>query len=147
MMLIQSLYQMFVINLNKVEGTITNKDGEFEISAQVNDTLFFSYLGFKSIKIRVTNDLIKFQNSKIKLTELAYALEEVVVSPYQLTGYLEIDARNIPLSKTYRYNIPGLPTRGYEAGTSAQVPLVRFLLLYSIQWIFFITSLVKNQGK
>ena len=108
-----------VINLNKVEGTITNKDGEFEISAQVNDTLFFSYLGFKSIKIRVTNDLIKFQNSKIKLTELAYALEEVVVSPYQLTGYLEIDARNIPLSKTYRYNIPGLPTRGYEAGSSS----------------------------
>ena len=103
-----------VINLNKVEGTITNKDGEFEISAQVNDTLFFSYLGFKSIKIRVTNDLIRFQNSKIKLTELAYALEEVVVSPYQLTGYLEIDARNIPLSKTYRYNIPGLPTRGYD---------------------------------
>ena len=46
-------------------------------------------------------------------------MEEVVVSPYQLTGYLEIDARNIPLSKTYRYNIPGLPTRGYEAGTSS----------------------------
>ena len=46
-------------------------------------------------------------------------MEEVVVSPYQLTGYLEIDARNIPLSKTYRHNIPGLPTRGYEAGTSS----------------------------
>ena len=76
-----------------------------KIKADVNDTLFFSYLGFKSIKIRVTNDLIKFQKSKIRLTELAYALEEVVVSPYQLTGYLEIDARNIPLSKTYRYNI------------------------------------------
>ena len=64
-----------VINLNKVEGTITNKLGEFEIKADVNDTLFFSYLGFKSIKIRVTNDLIKFQKSKIRLTELAYALE------------------------------------------------------------------------
>ena len=106
-----------VINLNSVVGTITNKEGVFEIDANVNDTLFFSYLGFKSIKVRVTNDLIKFKNSKIKLTELAYALEEIIVTPYKLTGYLEIDAKNVPISKSYRYNIPGLPSKGYEAGS------------------------------
>ncbi len=43
-----------VINLNSVVGTISNKEGVFEIDANVNDTLFFSYLGFKSIKVRVT---------------------------------------------------------------------------------------------
>ena len=106
-----------VINLNSVIGAISNNDGVFEINASVNDTLFFSYLGFKSIKVRVTNDLIKFKNSKIKLTELAYALEEIIVTPYKLTGYLEIDAKNVPISKSYRYNIPGLPSKGYEAGS------------------------------
>ena len=106
-----------VINLNSVSGTISNNDGVFEINASVNDTLFFSYLGYKSIKVRVTNDLIKFKNSKIKLTELAYALEEIIVTPYKLTGYLEIDAKNVPISKSYRYNIPGLPSKGYEAGS------------------------------
>ena len=106
-----------VINLNSVVGTISNKEGVFEIDANVNDTLFFSYLGFKSIKVRVTNDLIKFKNSKIKLTELAYALEEIIVTPYKLTGYLEIDAKNVPISNSYRYSIPGLPTKGYEAGS------------------------------
>ena len=106
-----------VINLNSIIGTISNNDGVFEINASVNDTLFFSYLGFKSIKVRVTNDLIKFKNSKIKLTELAYALEEIIVTPYKLTGYLEIDAKNVPISKSYRYNIPGLPSKGYEAGS------------------------------
>ena len=40
-----------VINLNKVVGVITDKSGSFEIDADVNDTLYFSYLGFKSIKI------------------------------------------------------------------------------------------------
>ena len=35
--------------------------------------------------------------------ELAYALEEVIVSPYKLTGYLEIDAKNIPISRSFRY--------------------------------------------
>ena len=107
-----------VINLNSVVGTISNKEGVFEINANVNDTLFFSYLGFKSIKVRVTNDLIKFKKSKIKLTELAYALEEIIVTPYKLTGYLEIDAKNVPISKSYRYSIPGLPSKGYEAGSS-----------------------------
>jgi len=100
-----------VINLSQVVGVITDKKGKFEIPAKLNDTLYLSYLGFKSIKVRVTNDLLKFKNSKIQLTELAYALEEVIVKPYELTGYLEIDAKNVPVSQSYRYSIPGLPSR------------------------------------
>ena len=106
-----------VINLSQVVGVITDKKGKFEIPAKLNDTLYLSYLGFKSIKVRVTNDLLKFKNSKIQLTELAYALEEVIVKPYELTGYLEIDAKNVPVSQSYRYSIPGLPSRGYEGGS------------------------------
>ncbi len=106
-----------VLNLNQVKGVITNKEGDFEIPAVVNDTLYFSFLGFKSIKVRVTNDLLKFKGTKIELTELAYALEEVVIFPYQLTGYLDIDARNVPINRSQRYRIPGL-SRGYEAGSN-----------------------------
>lgn len=106
-----------VINLTQVVGVITDKQGKFEIPAKLNDTLYLSYLGFKSIKVRVTNDLLKFENSKIQLTELAYALEEVIVKPYELTGYLEIDAKNVPVSQSFRYSIPGLPSRGYEGGS------------------------------
>lgn len=104
-----------VINLNKVVGTITNEEGEFAISAAVNDTLYLTYLGFKPQKIRVTNDMFRFKNTKISLTELAYALEEVVVRPYQLTGYLEIDVKNLPLNNAYQYSISGL-SKSYEGG-------------------------------
>lgn len=109
------LESVHVINLNRVVGTITNAQGEFQIPASVNDTLFFSYLGFKSQKIRVTNDMFRFGGTKIALTELAYALEEVVLQPYQLTGYLEIDVKNLPINTAYQYSISGLP-RSYEAG-------------------------------
>ena len=109
------LESVHVINLNKVYGTITNAKGEFSITASVNDTLYFSYLGFKSQKIRVTNDMFKFEDTKIALTELAYALEEVIVRPYQLTGYLEIDVKNMPINNAYQYSISGLNV-GYEAG-------------------------------
>jgi hypothetical protein len=104
-----------VVNLNKVVGTITNENGEFTISAAVNDTLYFSYLGFKSQKIRVTNDMFRFEDTKISLTELAYALEEVIVRPYQLTGYLEIDVKNLPTNNAYQYSISGLSV-AYEGG-------------------------------
>ena len=104
-----------IVNLNQVYGTSTNLDGEFEIQARTNDTIHLSFLGFKSIKVRVTNDWINFGNrTTIKLTELALALEEVVINKLRLTGYLEIDIKQIPIQKNVRYSISGLNS-GYES--------------------------------
>ncbi|MBU2950028.1 carboxypeptidase-like regulatory domain-containing protein [Tamlana agarivorans] len=105
-----------IVNLNQVIGTTTNANGEFSISAKVNDTLHLSYLGFKSIKVRVTNDWLKFGSAEIELTELALALEEVVVNQLRLTGYLEVDIKQVPaINDNYRYQISGLEGTGYEA--------------------------------
>ncbi|MDN3665693.1 carboxypeptidase-like regulatory domain-containing protein [Algibacter miyuki] len=105
-----------IVNLNQVKGTTTNENGEFKITAKVNDTLHFSYLGFKSIKVRVTNDWLKYGSSNIELTELALALEEVVVSQLKLTGFLEVDIKQVPaINSNYRYSISGLEGTGYEA--------------------------------
>lgn len=109
------LENVHVINLNLVVGTITDEKGDFEIRAIANDTLHISILGYKSIKIKVTNDWIKFGNSNIELTESAYALEEVLIYPHKLTGFLEIDTKYIPINNSQRYSISGL-TKGYEAG-------------------------------
>jgi hypothetical protein len=109
------LENVHVINLNLVVGSITNKEGDFEIRAVANDTLHLSILGYKSIKVKVTNDWIKFGNSNIELTESAYALEEVLIYPHKLTGFLEIDTKYIPINNSQRYSISGL-TKGYEAG-------------------------------
>ena len=112
----QPLESVNIVNLNQVVGTSTNSAGEFEIQAKVNDTLHFSYLGYKSIKVRVTNDWLKFGNADIKLTELALALEKVVVNQLKLTGYLKVDIAQVPEpNDNYRYSISGLPSTGYEA--------------------------------
>jgi carboxypeptidase-like protein len=104
-----------IININKVKGTVSDDKGNFQISVTANDTLHISFLGFKSIRVRVTNDWIKNKTTTIQMTEKAYALEEVVVRPYNLTGYLEIDAKLIPIKENYRYSISGL-SAAYEAG-------------------------------
>lgn len=106
-----------IVNLNTVIGTTTNSKGAFKIKAKANDTLHLSYVGYKSIKVRVTNDWLKFGSSEIILTELALALEEVVVSQLQLTGYLEVDIKQVAVNENYRYKIAGLNS-GYEAGNN-----------------------------
>lgn len=111
----QPLSSVNIINTNKVRGAKSDEKGYFEIDVQVNDTLHFSILGFQSLRIRVTNDWIKNKVTRIQLTEKAIALEEVVIAPFNLTGYLEVDSKLIPTKENYRYSISGL-TQGYEAG-------------------------------
>lgn len=110
------LSEVNIVNINQVVGTATDDNGEFEIKAKPNDTLHLSYIGYKSIKVRVTNDWLKFGNTEIAMTELALALEEVTVKQLQLTGYLEVDMKQVPIQSNNRYRISGLYGKAYEAG-------------------------------
>jgi hypothetical protein len=108
-----------VINATRVTGTATSGSGIFEIATKLNDTLLFSYIGFETVKVKVTNDWIKNNPTKIYLSEKAYVLDEVVIRQYQLTGYVEVDTQLIPVADDgYRYSISGL-NAGYEAGDKA----------------------------
>lgn len=105
-----------VVNASRVKGTVTSPSGIFEISAKVNDTLLFTYIGFETVKVKVTNDWIKQNPTKIYLTEKAYVLDEVIVAKYNLTGYVEVDTKLIPVTDdAYRYSISRLKA-GYEGG-------------------------------
>jgi hypothetical protein len=112
-----ALENVNIVNLNQVIGTTSDPEGKFDLRAAVNDTLYFSYLGFKSIRVRVTNDWMKYGEVKIKMTELGIALEQVELKPVQLTGYVEVDAKLIPIYDNYRYRIAGF-SGGYEGGKS-----------------------------
>ncbi|MCK7589917.1 carboxypeptidase-like regulatory domain-containing protein [Subsaxibacter sp. CAU 1640] len=123
----QPLESVNIVNLNLVKGTSSDENGQFEIRAKANDTLHFSYLGYKSIKVKVTNDWLKFGDVKIEMTELALALEEVVVKQLKLTGYLEVDIAQVPIKTNYRYSISGLSTAGYESGNNSKQGLTKVL--------------------
>jgi hypothetical protein len=115
-----------IVNLNQLKGSISNNSGTFKISAAVNDTLFFSYLGFETINVPVTSDWLKFGEVTIAMTERSIALEQVVINESKLTGYLEIDAKRAPIYTTRRYSISGLP-QAYEAGTGSSSAITRVL--------------------
>jgi hypothetical protein len=105
-----------LFNLNSVIGTISNDSGMFELATSVNDTIYVSYLGYQSIKLKITNDLLKGNELVIELYEKAEQMDEIVVSSHKLIGVLEIDAKNVPKDKYSRIHINGVP-QTYEVGT------------------------------
>lgn len=116
---LQPVSGVSIININRVRGTVTDDRGNFSIEAAANDTLHVSFVGYQSIRVRISNDWIKFKNvTKILLTEKAYTLEEVIISKYNLTGYLQIDSKLAPVRENYRYSISGL-SQGYEGGENS----------------------------
>ena len=142
----QPLENVNIVNLNQVIGTATNDKGEFELRAQANDTLHLSYLGFKSIKVKVTNDWVdQIEKSTITLTELALALEEVVVTGLKLTGYLEVDIKQVNINTNYRYSISGL-SNGYEAGKK-QPSAVTKVLGSIFNPLDFLYNTFSNKGR
>jgi hypothetical protein len=104
-----------VINLNRVTANMSGSDGRFGIYTSVNDTLYFSYVGYQSIKLKVTKDLMKGNELEIAMYEVPEELGEVVLKPYQLVGVLEVDSKMVPVNKYERIHIAGLP-QTFETG-------------------------------
>ena len=111
------LQSAHVVNLNSVDGTITDIDGKFEVPAQVNDTVFISYIGYQSIKLKITNDLLKGNELEIAIHEKVVNIDEVTVKSHKLIGVLVVDAKNVPQDSYSRIHINGLP-QAYEMGNS-----------------------------
>ncbi|MGV6845514.1 MAG: carboxypeptidase-like regulatory domain-containing protein [Lutibacter sp.] len=109
------LSEATIFNLNSVIGTVSDDQGNFEIPTKVNDTIYISYLGYQSIKLRLTHDLLKANGLVIELHQKTEQLKEVVVNSNKLIGVLEIDVKNAPKDKYARIHINGLP-QTYEVG-------------------------------
>ena len=113
----KALSASHILNLNSVEGTITNDMGNFEIMARANDTVIVSYLGYSSIKIKITNDLLKGNELLIALYEKSEEVKEIIIKSTKLIGVLEVDVKQVPKDKFTRIKINGV-RQTYEVPNS-----------------------------
>lgn len=79
----KDLEGIYVVNLATEKGTVTNSGGYFTISASVCDTLMFSNLQFKAVKIVLSEDDFCQELLFVKMQSLMNQLNEVMVFQYK----------------------------------------------------------------
>jgi len=93
-----------VINTTSYRATISQKDGKFQISAKVGDSILISSIQYKQVKFVVKPEF-KTQPIKIPLTLKVTELENVDIYSIGLSGDLEKDAQQIRIDETIDLNL------------------------------------------
>ncbi len=98
-----------VQNITANRGTITDFDGFFTITANVNDTLVFSAVQFQKKEIVITKEILQQDFLNVTLADALTELDEVVVTPYSLTGDITTDLDLISIGPVVTSSTLGLP--------------------------------------
>lgn len=80
---------VYVINSQTGLGQMSDANGKFTIQAFEKDSIIFSYIGYTRLKIsaqKLANKSI-YKENKVVMNQLAYNLNQVVVSDFKLKPY------------------------------------------------------------
>ncbi len=91
---LNSIRDCHIINKTQHMGTVSNAYGDFKITANVNDSISFSALGYEKRTIALTDSMFTY-GYIVKLKPIAYELGEVTIKPYQL-DFPPINKNSIP---------------------------------------------------
>lgn len=85
-----------VYNSSSQKGTITDYDGSFEIEVAENDRLRIFALQYQPFTAVVDKGIIERKELNIYVNQAVTQLDEVIVSPYDLSGNIRADVEKIP---------------------------------------------------
>ncbi|MFO8148148.1 MAG: hypothetical protein R6U03_12230 [Gillisia sp.] len=80
-----------IINVTRQTGTTNSASGEFEILVAVNDVLKFSSVQFKTVEVKISEELFQLEFLEVGLEENLNELGVVNISNISLSGNLEQD--------------------------------------------------------
>jgi len=109
-----------VRNINTKNATITDEKGLFEIPVRVNDTLIFLAVQFKNRVLPIASDIFKTSYVTVPLEDFVNELDEVVISPYNLSGTIDKDIQNLKLEKDVSAEALGLPNAEVKIVTQSE---------------------------
>lgn len=98
-----------VLNTTTNRATITDVSGFFSIPVRQNDTIVFSAVQYKRKEIVVTPDILESKLLLIPLEAALTELDEVVVTPYSLSGDLSKDLLIMDIEPVVTASTLGLP--------------------------------------
>ncbi len=84
-----------VYNRSSNKGTITDKNGVFKIKAGIGDKLEAVAMQYQNVVIFIDKNVMNNKRLHIFLNESINQLEEVVVTPYDLSGNVKTDIKKV----------------------------------------------------
>lgn len=111
---------ILIVNLNSKESTITDNLGQFTIEVRLKDTLQITAVQYVTSKITITDAIFAKNSVVITLLENVINLKEVTVTPYNLTGKIDLDIERLGLEPTVTSSSLGLPNADIEVMSQSE---------------------------
>lgn len=109
-----------VLNISSKKAVITDINGFFAIHVKRNDTLVFSAVQFKKKQIVITQEMLESTLISVPLEDELTALDEVVVTPYNLSGDISKDLLTLNTGPVVTASSLGLPNADVYVPTKAE---------------------------
>lgn len=94
-----------IYNKSSGKGSVSDSEGNFELQVKEGDFVYFTALQFKELLVTIDAGVIERRRLVVEIFEGINELPEVVVRQHDLTGNLDVDAKNI---KTEKLDLPGM---------------------------------------
>lgn len=106
-----------VINSSSGGKTITDSDGFFKVGVRENDSIFFTSVQIKTQMIIIEKSVYEADSIRVYLEPIVNELESVTVSPFNLSGDLFADMKQVEEKEVFNFDdagIPGFKGKGKE---------------------------------
>jgi hypothetical protein len=131
-----------VVNLNSNKSSITDSLGLFSIEVKLKDSIRFTAVQYQT-KTIIISDLILLKNSLVvNLIDNIINLNEVTVTPYNLTGKIELDIDRLSIKPVITSSSLGLPNADINKMTQSER-----LLLEADRGKYVRLATIEDQGK
>jgi len=139
-----------VYNASSNKGTVTDKEGVFELEVAINDRVQFAALQFQNFEVVITQDVMESKFLTVFLVEQVNKLDEVIILPHDLTGNIAIDLKSVELVNpdldAVYFGLDNLDKMEFFDGYSTRVDnmaLQSGVLKYQADFVKLLSTIIK----
>ncbi len=118
------LSNVLIVNLNSKKSTITDSLGLFTIEVQLKDSLRITAVQYLTRDIIITKEIFDENSVVVNLVENVIDLDEVTVTPYNLTGKIDLDLKRLPIAPLVTTATLHLPNADIDKMTQSERLLI-----------------------
>lgn len=120
----KDVLDVLVINKNSKKSRITDSLGQFTIEVKLRDSLRFTSVQYQTKEIVISQDIFLKKMLVVNLIDNVINLKEVTVTPYNLTGKIDLDIERLDIKPMVTSSRLGLPNADIEKMSQSERLLI-----------------------